>query len=980
MSKSEPVFAKEGIPRFLTSFLIDLETRVDEAYGDKAFKKSASPTNAKSLNGMKQGLKKWMLANESQAARVKAFRENPKLAEEEDVKPKHAATSAKKASGDHHHHHHHGHHGSAHTASGARSGGAEDSEEDEDDAKAAKVKLVGRAKWVKKSDDSSSSSDSDDDNDWLDDDDDEGGDDVDGGDDDMLALGRKKPTMDSDEDESSDEEEGEDGGKKKKKKSKEAKEEKKEQEWTPERIDEKFKELVARRGTRSYDRVKQVMLLAYLFERAKEKAATGERLLRILFALIDALFDVNQNMYAHMNVKVWKYAYNTIVRVFELMTQYASTIEVVDYDPMMVATTATSAKKDKRHGKDSSTPASLTASSASVSASEASSTDGAKMKVRGLVLPQLERLDDEYFKSLQLMDPHTQDYVARMRHEPALLRLLKIGMDFFDAKGEPQKSASLAARRLDHLYYRRETEGASQRAALREAQRAIASQAQEAQMERDQKQNDDSLRDSTDSIATTASLESAAASSTSTVAELPDEELLIIASNAGYTAAGAKEPAASKNSSSNASSQQQQAQTLSEDVPLVELVPHLCALVYASNDVEARIKAVLQHIYHLALHDKYFEARDRLLATRMQEEIANAPGVPMHIAYNRALVQLGLAAFRKGRISDANNALSEIVGPRIKEFLAQGLIIKNVDRTAEQEKLERKRQMPYPMHINLDLIEFVHLTSAMLLEVPNMAAKPGQQDLRKRQMKTFRKILESSERQTFTGPPENTKDHVIAAAKALAQSDWSRSCELLLHLDIWKLIPKADEVKALLKKRVQEEALRTHLFSNAQYYETIRLDQLVDTFQLPKHSVHAIVSKMMMHDELAASWDQPSESIVMNASAAPSPLQNLALLYADRISALFSDTDGDSRQGGQGGQGGQPQQSGGSQQGSQSSHFGASSQQSGSSQQGGQGSQHKGPSGDKRRDNRGGQGSDRNGPRNSPARGGNKQGGGKKRN
>lgn len=869
--KSEPVFTKEGIPRFLTSFLIELEDRVNEMYADKSFKKSASPTNAKALNSMKQGFKKWLTSSADQAARVAAFRENPKLADEEDVKPQAKKGAAAKG----------GASGAASAAAGAKSGLT--GKDDVQASGGAKAKLVGRAKWLKRADrDDSSSSSSDDENDtsWLDEDDEDDGEDA------LVAAGRKKadakkgakksgkPTAAAAGDESDEDAEGE--GEKKDEKSEEKKE--KPEEWTPEKIDVKLKELVARRGTRNYDRVKQVILFAFLLERSKEKGNSTERNLRIQFALVDALFDVNTNMYAHMNVKLWKYAYNTLVKIFDSMAANVGSIEIVETEPI-----------------PSTTPA---------------ATPEGPALVRGLILSQLERLDEEYFKSLQLMDPHTQDYVARMRHEPALLKMLKLGFEYFEGRGEEQKAASLAARRLDHLYYRRETEGASQRAALREAQRQMASEMQEAQMVRDRKKNEeDALRMSTDSVASTTSAATAASGdsevSTASInatlnplAEIADEELNVPLS-------------------------------VSDETNLVDLVPKLCNLVYKSSDERLRIRAVLQHIYHLALHDKYFEARDRMLATRMQEEIANATDITMHITFNRALVQLGLAAFRKGRIADAHYALAEIVGPRAKELLAQGINVRNSDRTAEQEKLEKRRQMPYPMHINIDLLEFVYLTSAMLLEVPNMAANVH--DSRKRVVsKTFRKTLENSERQTFTGPPENTKDHVIAASKALIQADWQTCANFLLNLDIWKLIPKADDVKAMLKRKIQEEGLRTHLFSNAQYYETIKLEQLIEQFQLPRHAAHAIVSRMMIHDELAASWDQPSDAIIMNGLHTPSHLQHLALQYADRIAALFDNSDSQDSQSGSGSRSGGAQSQQGSGSGQGSSQGGSGSQGSGS--------------------------------------------------
>lgn len=63
--------------------------------------------------------------------------------------------------------------------------------------------------------------------------------------------------------------------------------------------------------------------------------------------------------------------------------------------------------------------------------------------------------------------------------------------------------------------------------------------------------------------------------------------------------------------------------------------------------------------------------------------------------------------------------------------------------------------MPFHMHINLELLESVHLIAAMLLETPNMAATALSAP-RRVISKPFRRLLDNYERQTFTG---NTTSH-----------------------------------------------------------------------------------------------------------------------------------------------------------------------------------------------------------------------------
>lgn len=95
----------------------------------------------------------------------------------------------------------------------------------------------------------------------------------------------------------------------------------------------------------------------------------------------------------------------------------------------------------------------------------------------------------------------------------------------------------------------------------------------------------------------------------------------------------------------------------------------------------------------------------------------------------------------------------------------------------------------------------------------------------------------------------------------------------------------------MLSKQIQEEGLRTYLFTYAPFYDTLSTETLSAMFELDSTKVAAVISKMISHEELAASLDQVTSTVIFRKGVELSRLQSLALALSDKASALIESNE-----------------------------------------------------------------------------------------
>nr|XP_022899705.1 eukaryotic translation initiation factor 3 subunit C [Onthophagus taurus] len=518
----------------------------------------------------------------------------------------------------------------------------------------------------------------------------------------------------------------------------------------------KLNEIMAARGKKRTDRREQIELLHELVAITEQHGLGAAICVKIKFAIVSAIFDYNPKVSDAMKPEYWN----------KLLERMSEMLDILKDQDIFISESITE---------------------------EMENFETAPFKIRGCVLTSLERLDDEFIKLLKECDPHSNEYVERLKDEGKVAMIIDKVQCYLEKYNNNSELCRIYLRKIEHLYYKFDPRVLKKKSG-----------------------------------------------------ELP-----------------------------------------SDTATSVQEMDKLCKYIYAKDSTDRlRTRAILSHIYHHALHDGWFQARDLVLMSHLQETIQHSDP-STQILYNRMMAHLGLCAFRHANIKDAHSCLVDLMMTgKPKELLAQGLLPQRQhERSKEQEKIEKQRQMPFHMHINLELLECVYLVSAMLIEIPYMAAHEF--DARRRMIsKTFYQQLRSSERQSLIGPPESMREHVVAAAKAMRNGHWAACNNFIINekmnAKVWDLFYQSDQVRSMLTRLIKEESLRTYLFTYSHVYDSISVKTLAEMFEMETSSVHSIISKMIINEELMASLDDPTQTVVMHRSE-PSRLQSLALQLADKI-------------------------------------------------------------------------------------------------
>jgi translation initiation factor 3 subunit C len=153
-------------------------------------------------------------------------------------------------------------------------------------------------------------------------------------------------------------------------------------------------------------------------------AVTTYQRIRVLLALVSSRFDYNPSAATHMPSELWLSAQREIDQLVAIVasdSSYSVQEMTEDYDEW--------ADRDPSDDKENGV-----------------------VRIRGSIISFVDRLDDEFTKSLQNIDPHGTEYVDRLRDEKGLYCTICRAQALYETTNQEDPLGRVILRRLEHIY------------------------------------------------------------------------------------------------------------------------------------------------------------------------------------------------------------------------------------------------------------------------------------------------------------------------------------------------------------------------------------------------------------------------------------------------------------------------------------------------------------------------------------------------
>lgn len=459
------------------------------------------------------------------------------------------------------------------------------------------------------------------------------------------------------------------------------------------------------------------------------------------------------------------------------------------------------------------------------------------IQILGSIFAFVERLDDEFNKSLLNIDPHSSDYLLRLKDESKLYTLL-IRVQLYLEKIYLEKHClalnRIILKRINHIYYKTQPI-AFNLEKLAWNQIENDSNSLIINFEQDDKDY---------------------------VSKLINKLVESIASNVQIS----KESSDVNN--------------------------------FATDVDDDLIRSGLFKIYYHALNltYKFDEIKEMLITLNVNKVRSQSTSTSLQILFNRVVVQLGLCAFKSSLIEECHEVLNELLSSsHLREILGQQSLQRLLHQqstanttgttgttttTTGNSLIATEQCLPFHKHINLDLVDVVFMTCSLILEIPQMTAFYSGIKIKKTpyNAKSIRRILEHFDKQNYQPPAETSRDLILYAAKAMQTGEWVKCYDYLLKIKAWNQLSNNEEIMANLQERIKVESLKTYLFTYKRFYSTITVAKLAERFELSTETVIEEIPKLIKQFEITSiKLNDSNEFITLEKGDEITKLEEIAI-------------------------------------------------------------------------------------------------------